>query len=121
MRRGPAAHRKGPVRLLLMEHTDTPSSAANASAPDDEIEYDYTPEADPAAAEPQVSSYIAIIRIVSVLAMGLCVSFGLFLLLIGREALVLGIALILAAIPCYYGMQFAEKLAAREHRERATD
>ena len=93
-----------------------------SAAPNDEIEYDYTPQADPAAAQPQVSSYIAIIRIVSVLAMGLCVSFGLFVILIGSvEALILGVALVLAAIPCYYGMQLAEKLATREHRERSTD
>ena len=102
-----------------MDEIDTPSSADAAA--DDEIDYDYTPQADPALAQPQVSSYIAIIRIVSVLAMGLCVSLGLFLLLIGREALVPGIVLSLAAIPCYYGMQLAEKLASREHRERATD
>ena len=88
---------------------------ATPNAPDDDIEYDYTPQIDPAEAEPQVSSYIAIIRIVSVLAMGLCVSFGLFLLLVGRQALVV------AAIPCYYGMQFAEKLASREQRERAPE
>jgi hypothetical protein len=102
-----------------MSEIDTPSSAD--TAPVDEVDYDYTPQADPAEAQPQVSSYIAIIRIVSVLAMGLCVSFGLFLLLIGREALIVGIALILAAIPCYYGMQFAERLASREQREHATD
>ena len=90
--------------------------------PDDEIDYDYTPQSDPALAQPQVSSYIAIIRIISVLAMGLCVSFGLFVMLIGsREALILGVALILAAIPCYYGMQLAERLASREQREGTTE
>ena len=104
-----------------MEQIETPPAASPVPSPDDEIDYDYTPHADPAEAQPQVSSYIAIIRIVSVLAMGLCVSFGLFLLLIGREALIVGIALILAAIPCYYGMQFAERLASREQRERVTD
>ncbi len=104
-----------------MEQIDAPASAADVPAPDDEIDYDYTPEADPALAQPQVSSYIAVIRIVSVLAMGLCVSFGLFMMLIGREGLIIGVPLVLAAVPCYYGMQFAEKLAAREHRERATD
>jgi hypothetical protein len=89
---------------------------------DDEVDYDYTPQAEPVEAQPQVSSYIAIIRIVSVLAMGLCVSFGLFLMLIGtRGALILGGALILAAIPCYYGMQIAEKLASREQRDRAPE
>jgi hypothetical protein len=105
-----------------MDELDTrPQLAADAPAPDDEIEYDYMPAAGAAEAQPQVSSYIAIIRIVAVLAMGLCVSFGLFLLLIGREALIPAIILILAAIPCYFGMQFAERLASREHRDRAPD
>ena len=89
-----------------------------SAAPDDEIEYDYTPQADPAEAQPQVSSYIAIIRIVSVLAMGLCVSFGLFMMLIGQQAFFIGIGLVLAAIPCYYGMQLAERLATREQRDQ---
>ena len=44
---------------------------------DDETEYDYQPTPDPALTQPQVSSVIAIIRIISVLAMGLFVSFGL--------------------------------------------
>ena len=105
-----------------MDEIETRQGAPASVGPDDEIDYDYTPQADPALAQPQVSSYIAIIRIVSVLAMGLCVSFGLFLMLIGsREALLLGVALIAAAVPCYYGMQIAEKLASREQRERAAD
>jgi hypothetical protein len=104
-----------------MEQIETPSDQVGTSA-NDEIEYEYTPQADPAEAQPQVSSYIAIIRIVSVLAMGLCVSFGLFLMLIGsRGALILGVALVLTAIPCYYGMQLAERLASREQREQVPD
>ena len=81
---------------------------------DDEVEYDYQPAPDPVATQPQVSSSIAIIRIVSVLAMGLCVSFGLFLMLFGGYAVLIGGALVLLAIPCYFGMQLAERLAARE-------
>ena len=81
---------------------------------EDDVEYDYQPAPDPAASQPQVSSSIAIIRIVSVLAMGLCVSFGLFLMLFGGYAVLIGGALVLLAIPCYFGMQFAERLAARE-------
>jgi hypothetical protein len=104
-----------------MDEIETTPSKIDPAAPDDEIDYDYTPQSDPAEAQPQVSSYIAIIRIVSVLAMGLCVSFGLFMMLIGQEALFVGIALVLAAIPCYYGMQIAERLASREQRERTTD
>lgn len=78
----------------------------------DDDDYTYEKEAPPPA--PQVSSYIAIIRIVSVLAMGLCVSFGLFLTLVGLRGVLIGVPLILMAIPCYYGMQLAEKLANRE-------
>ena len=72
-------------------------------------------------AEPvqQVSSVIAIIRIVAVLGMGLSVSFGLFISLVGLKGVLIGIPIILLSIPCYYGMQFAEKLATREERQRA--
>ena len=96
---------------------DTTESTA-PPAVDDETDYDYTPAAEPAEPQPQVSSTIAIIRIVSVLAMGLCVSFGLFMMLIGLKGLIIGIPLVLAAIPCYFGMQLAEKLALREERAR---
>lgn len=67
---------------------------------------------------PQVSSYIAIIRIVAVLGMGLSVSFGLFIMLVGLKGVIIGIPIILLAIPCYYGMQVAERLATRESRNR---
>ena len=83
---------------------------------DDEDDFTYEKEAPPAA--PEVSSLIAIIRIVAVLAMGLCVSFGLFLTLVGLRGVLVGVPLILMAIPCYYGMQFAEKLAKREAEQR---
>jgi hypothetical protein len=68
---------------------------------------------------PQVSSLIAVIRIIAVLGMGLCVSFGLFIMLVGLKGVIIGIPIILLAIPCYYGMQVAEKLAQREERQRA--
>ncbi len=67
---------------------------------------------------PQVSSYIAIIRIVAVLGMGLSVSFGLFIMLVGLKGIIIGIPIILLSIPCYYGMQVAERLATRESRNR---
>lgn len=73
--------------------------------------YDTLGEA--AAPVPQVSSLIAIIRIISVLGMGLCISFGLFIMLVGLKGVLIGIPIILLSIPCYYGMQFAEKLANR--------
>lgn len=74
------------------------------------------PGAEPAEPVPQVSSYIAIIRIIAVLGMGLCISFGLFIMLVGLKGVIVGIPIILLAIPCYYGMQLAERLAAREEK-----
>jgi hypothetical protein len=78
-------------------------------------------EDDAAEPLPQVSSYIAIIRIVAVLGMGLCVSFGLFIMLVGLKGVIIGIPIILLSIPCYYGMQIAERLAAREESQRSPD
>ena len=72
-------------------------------------------------APPQVSSYIAIIRIIAVLGMGVCMSFGLFLMLIGVRGLAIGIPLFLMAIPCYFGMQWAEKLALRAERRSSSE
>jgi hypothetical protein len=79
------------------------------------------PGAEAAEPVPQVSSYIAIIRIVAVLGMGLCISFGLFIMLVGLKGVIIGIPIILLAIPCYYGMQLAERLAAREEKARGGD
>ncbi len=93
-----------------MERTQSPAAAPPPV--DDEADYDYTPEADPTDAAPEVSSYIAIIRIVSVLIIGVCVSFGMFMTVVGKDGLIIGVRLILLAVPVYYGMQFAEKLAA---------
>lgn len=85
--------------------------SAQPSASPDEEDFDYEPAAAPET--PQVSSFVAIIRIIAVLAMGLCVSFGLFLMLAGWKGVLIGVPLVLLAIPCYYGMQFAERLALR--------
>lgn len=89
-------------------------AASAADLDDDDLE----DEAASAEEIPQVSSYIAIIRIVAVLGMGLCVSFGLFIMLVGLKGVIIGIPIILLALPCYYGMQIAERLAARETRAR---
>jgi len=87
----------------------------------DEEEFPYDRLGQPQEAPaPQVSSYIAIIRIVAVLGMGLCVSFGLFIMLTGLKGVIVGIPLILLAIPCYYGMQLAERLAQREEHEASS-
>ena len=39
--------------------------------------------------------------------MGLFVSFGLFIMLVGIKGVIVGIPIILLSIPCYYGMQLA--------------
>jgi hypothetical protein len=92
--------------------------AETSPAVDDEVEYDYAPAAVPASDQPQVSSFVAIIRIVGVLAMGLCVSLGLFLMLVGVDGVIIGVPLVLAAIPIFYGMQLAERVA---NNREATD
>ena len=99
---------------LVNDLDESPTPAPELDDDDDELEDDATP----AEEIPQVSSYIAIIRIVAVLGMGLCVSFGLFIMLVGLKGVIIGIPIILLAIPCYYGMQLAERLATRETRRR---
>jgi hypothetical protein len=61
----------------------------------------------------QVSSLIAIIRIIAVLGMGLCISFGLFISLVGVTGLIIGVPTMLLAVPLFFGMQYAEKWAQR--------
>ena len=87
-----------------------------AGAPDDFDGFDLAPAIE---AAPQVSSYIAIIRIVAVLGMGLCMSLGLFLMLFGLRGVLVGVPLFLMVVPFYYGMRFAERLAQREQETSA--
>lgn len=95
-------------------------TTATSDTLDDDAEFPYdTLGQRQEAPVPQVSSYIAIIRIVAVLGMGLCVSFGLFIMLTGLKGVIVGIPIILLAVPCYYGMQLAERLAQREERSSA--
>ena len=68
---------------------------------------------------PQVSSLIAIIRIIAVLGMGVCLSFGLFISLFGLRGLMIGVPIMLLAIPCFFGMQWAEKWAQRHASDQA--
>ncbi len=101
-----------------METDESVARAANTVDEDSDDDYDGY-EITPAEPLPQVSSLIAVIRIIAVLGMGLCASFGLFIMLVGVKGIIVGIPIILLSIPCYYGMQFAEKLATREEREAA--
>lgn len=99
-----------------MELDETSAAAPDIDPGIDEDDLDG--ESDPAEEIPQVSSYIALIRIAAVLGMGLCVSFGLFIMLVGVKGVIVGIPIVLLSIPCYYGMQLAERLATREHNKR---
>ena len=106
---------------MEVEHESAAGSINDEPADEEEV-FPYDTLGQPQEAPmPQVSSYIATIRIVAVLGMGLCVSFGLFIMLIGLRGVLIGIPIILLAIPCYYGMQLAEKLATREERSAAPE
>jgi hypothetical protein len=94
---------------MVADETQVQSTGAIPEDEDDGFGF----ETGPAEPVPQVSSLIAIIRIVAVLGMGLCVSFGLFIMLVGVRGIIIGIPIILLAIPCYIGMQYAEKWAQR--------
>jgi hypothetical protein len=100
-----------------MDADAKPLATDSAADEFDHVEEEGGDELDETDAAPQVSSYIAIIRIIAVLGMGLSVSFGLFIMLVGLKGVIIGIPIILLAIPCYYGMQVAERLAAREDRQ----
>jgi len=100
-----------------MHADETERTGPDGVSVEDDEDFVYANEQPPEPL-PQVSSAIAIIRIVAVLGMGLCISFGLFIMLVGVKGVIIGIPIILLAIPCYYGMQFAERLATKEDRQR---
>ena len=105
------------AKIVFVESSTTPY----ADSDDVEETFPYDEMDAPPEPVPQVSSMIAIIRIIAVLGMGLCISFGLFIMLVGLKGVIVGIPLILLAIPCYYGMQFAEKLARRAESQPEAD
>lgn len=92
--------------------TQETGTAAADPAEDDGFGFE-TAVAEPAQ---QVSSLIAIIRIIAVLGMGLCISFGLFISLVGVSGMIIGIPLLVLAIPMFFAMQYAEKWAQRHER-----
>ncbi|HZP56144.1 MAG TPA: hypothetical protein VFC53_01160 [Dehalococcoidia bacterium] len=59
---------------------------------------------------PQVPSYIAIIRIAAVLGMGLSLSFGLFIMLIGLRGVLIGVPIALLSVVFYGAMRLAERI-----------
>ena len=103
----------------MSQVTHAPDDTEDEDA--DQLDYgDDDGEAAPQPAPVQVPSYIAIIRIVAVLGMGLCISFGLFIMLVGLKGIIVGVPILLLSIPCYYGMQFAERLVAK-HEQSASE
>jgi len=107
--------------MTVREDAVSPHALADeedAPASDDEP-FAYEREAASAEPQPQVPAYIAIIRIISVLGMGLCISFGLFIMLAGLRGVIIGIPILLLSIPCYLGMRLAERLVGAD--EAPTD
>lgn len=98
------------MSAMKISHQEPPPVIETVDEDDDGFNLESPPAAEPA---PQVSSYVAIIRIVAVLGMGLSVSFGLFMMLAGLRGIIIGVPITLLAIPSYFGMRLAEHLALR--------
>jgi hypothetical protein len=58
--------------------------------------------------DPQVPAYVVIIRITSVLGMGVSIALGLFILLGGYWV---GLPIMAVAIPCFIAMRLMERFA----------
>lgn len=101
--------------FVTTEHDSPPATSSTIEEYDDGFGFETS---EPEPVEP-VSPLIAVIRIVSVLGMGLFISFGLFISLVGVQGLLIGIPCLLMAIPCFYGMQMAERWAQRQAKSAA--
>ena len=94
---------------------DTVSSIAMPAEDEDDEPFAYERDAAPdVPPPPQVPAYIAIIRIIAVLGMGLSISFGLFIMLAGLPGVIIGVPILLLSIPCYFGMRLAERLVGAD-------
>ncbi|HXF50394.1 MAG TPA: hypothetical protein VNM43_01785 [Dehalococcoidia bacterium] len=58
--------------------------------------------------DPQVPAYVVVVRIASVLGMGVSVALGLFILLGGYWV---GLPIMAVAIPCFIAMRLMERFA----------
>ncbi len=67
--------------------------------------------AGPPEDRPQVPTYVALVRIVSVLGMSVTIAFGIFLLI--AAAWVLGLISLALALPFYALMRLVERTAER--------
>ncbi len=59
----------------------------------------------------QVPAYVALVRIGAVVGMSTAVAFGLFILLLGSDYVIWGLAFIALAIPCFAVMRLVERTA----------
>ena len=89
------------------------AASAGDIVEDDDEEFAYERTEEPVPVQ-QVPAYIAIVRIIAVLGMGLSVSFGLFIMLAGLRGVIIGVPILLLSIPCYYGMRLAERLVGAD-------
>lgn len=64
--------------------------------------------------DPQVPAYVVIVRIASVLGMGLSIALGLFILLGGYWV---GLPIMAAAAPCFIAMRLTERFAGADEAE----
>src|SRR2546421_10429255 len=85
---------------------------------DEEFAYERTEASVPVQ---QVPAYIAIIRIVAVLGMGVSIALGLLLMLAGLNGIIIGVPILLLSIPCYFGMRFAERLVGADEEPAVED
>jgi len=87
---------------------------------DDDEEFAYERMEAPTPVQ-QVPAYIAIIRIVAVLGMGVSIALGLLLMLAGLNGIIIGVPILLLSIPCYFGMRLAERLVGTDNEPAVDD
>ena len=97
--------------MTIREDASTAGDIVEDDDDDEEFAYERT-EAPPPVQ--QVPAYIAIIRIIAVLGMGVSIALGLLLMLAGLNGIIIGVPILLLSIPCYFGMRFAERLVGAD-------
>ena len=64
--------------------------------------------------DPQVPAYVVIVRITSVLGMGVSIALGLFVLLGGYWV---GLPIMAVAVPCFIAMRLMERFAGVDEED----
>lgn len=59
----------------------------------------------------RVPPYVALVRIISVIAMSAAAAFGIFIMLLGLDYLVWGLLILALAIPPFFVMRLLERIA----------